>query len=335
MEENRYKCYLCGNEITSLNKTDEHIILNAIGGRLRSSTIICNDCNNKMGETSGSILAEDLSFFSDMLQIKRERSSSHNQIMIDEEGDEVIVDDAGLKFNLRKPSIKIKEIDGEKKMRIVAKNEQQIKGMLNRAVKEGNINQDQADSAFSKAKKENYRPILKKEIFISNGAFPSIIKSAVNFYVDRTHDMETIEHLVPVIKGEKRTEGVIYLYIFKMLPYSTCDKQVTHMIHIEGSKSTRFLYALMEYFSVYTYIVILHDDYEGENINMTYTYDVISNKEVNRKFSCPLKKGDIDTLNQFHMISIAKSISLNIENELTRLWKFGKNDVVLMNFKNF
>lgn len=72
-----------------------------------------------------------------MLQIKRERSSSHNQIMIDEEGDEVIVDDAGLKLNLRKPSIKIKEIDGEKKMRIVAKNEQQIKGMLNRAVKEG------------------------------------------------------------------------------------------------------------------------------------------------------------------------------------------------------
>lgn len=36
----KYHCYICGKEITEENKTDEHIILNAIGGHLHSDTIL-------------------------------------------------------------------------------------------------------------------------------------------------------------------------------------------------------------------------------------------------------------------------------------------------------
>lgn len=32
MSKEGYKCFICGSEITEANKTDEHIILNAIGG---------------------------------------------------------------------------------------------------------------------------------------------------------------------------------------------------------------------------------------------------------------------------------------------------------------
>lgn len=79
MEEEKYYCYLCGKELTDENKSDEHIILNAIGGHLHSYTLLCMECNSKLGEQADAKLAEDLSFFSDMLEIKKNRSNPHKQ----------------------------------------------------------------------------------------------------------------------------------------------------------------------------------------------------------------------------------------------------------------
>lgn len=73
MEEQKYYCYIFGKEITAENRTDEHIILNAIGGHLHSYTIICKDCNTRMGESADAKLAEDLSFFTDMLKVRKNR----------------------------------------------------------------------------------------------------------------------------------------------------------------------------------------------------------------------------------------------------------------------
>ena len=34
-------CYICGKELTKLNESEEHIIPNAIGGKLKSKKLIC------------------------------------------------------------------------------------------------------------------------------------------------------------------------------------------------------------------------------------------------------------------------------------------------------
>lgn len=105
MEEEKYYCYLCGKELTDENKSDEHIILNAIGGHLHSYTLLCKECNSKLGEQADAKLAEDLSFFLDMLEIKKNRSNSHKQVMKDENGQEFVVHAAGAKYELRKPNV--------------------------------------------------------------------------------------------------------------------------------------------------------------------------------------------------------------------------------------
>lgn len=105
MEEEKYYCYLCGKELTDENKSDEHIILNAIGGHLHSYTLLCKECNSKLGEQADAKLAEDLSFFSDMLEIKKNRSNPHKQVMKDENGQEFVVHAVGAKYELRKPNV--------------------------------------------------------------------------------------------------------------------------------------------------------------------------------------------------------------------------------------
>lgn len=293
-EERKYYCYVCDNELTEKNKSDEHIILNAIGGHLHSYTIMCKDCNSRLGEAADAKLAEDLSFYTDMLCVKKNRQNRHCQIMTNEDGQDIVVEGAGKKLKLRCPYVK-KEPDGKNmNIQISARDMNELRGLLRGMVKDNTLTQKDVDKIMEKATITEYKPRLKKTTTISELAFPSIVKSAVNYYVDCFYDIPTIKHLVPYIKGEKDTIDVLYLHHFKELPYEVIKGQITHMIHLEGDKNTRLLYAMMEYYGIFIYIVVLDSNYQGDPVNKTYTYDTVSATETERSFSLLLTLEDLD-----------------------------------------
>ena len=301
IEKEKYFCYVCGEELTEENKSDEHIILNAIGGHLHSYTLLCKKCNSKLGEQADAKLAENLSFFTDMLQVRKNRNKPHKLVMTDRTGLEYVIRDAGTDYELRKPIIYVEKDDVGVKVDITARNMEELSRMLRGQVRLGTLTEEQTNAIMTKASLAEYRPVLNKTISISSEAFPSIIKSAVNFYLDCFHDTDTIKHLIPYVKGEKKCNEVLYLHLFKKLPYCVDNQQVTHMIHLEGHRNTKLLYALMEYFSVYIYVVVLNSDYRGKDINKTYTYDVVSGKEIPRDFTLKLTMEDLEAFrNQPH-----------------------------------
>lgn len=67
-----YTCYVCDDILNSENETVEHIVLNAIGGKLKSRRLICRDCNSKFGSKIDTELAKQLSSFCTLLNIQRE-----------------------------------------------------------------------------------------------------------------------------------------------------------------------------------------------------------------------------------------------------------------------
>lgn len=297
----KYYCYICDSVITEENKSDEHIILNAIGGHLHSYKVLCKDCNNRIGGGPDAKLAEDLSFFTDMLRVSKNRQNQHNQVMTDDEGHEIIVKDAGRNLKLRRPYINVSKGADTTTVNLAVRDKKELKAILDGLVKKGEIRHEDADAIMSKAEVTDHHPTLRTSNSISPEAFPSIIKSAVNLYVDKTGDVARVKHLVPYIEGKGDSNDVLYLHHFKELPYKTDRQQVTHMIHIEGSKETGLLYAMMEYFSIFVYIVVIDDNYSGKDINMSYSYDVVSSKEIERDFSCKLTLQNLeDFKNQPH-----------------------------------
>ena len=64
-------CYACGKEITPSNRSDEHIIPNAIGGRLKSKSLLCKQCNSDFGDSIDSELSRQLNHIGNMLNIKK------------------------------------------------------------------------------------------------------------------------------------------------------------------------------------------------------------------------------------------------------------------------
>jgi transposase-like protein len=57
-------CALCHVELSEANYTREHIIPNAIGGRLKIADFICQSCNSTFGYLWDAELAKQLNWFS-------------------------------------------------------------------------------------------------------------------------------------------------------------------------------------------------------------------------------------------------------------------------------
>lgn len=81
------KCVLCNESLAGKNRSKEHIIPNAIGGRKKTTGFICNTCNNKLGEKWDSDLAKQLNWFSLAVGISRERGYPPKQLVQTVEGD--------------------------------------------------------------------------------------------------------------------------------------------------------------------------------------------------------------------------------------------------------
>ena len=69
----RKTCFLCGCEITNRNDSEEHVIPQAIGGKLSVWGFVCKSCNDRTGRKWDSVLTQQLNPLSLFFGIVRER----------------------------------------------------------------------------------------------------------------------------------------------------------------------------------------------------------------------------------------------------------------------
>ena len=61
-------CLFCEHELNASTKP-EHVLLNALGGRRKSTRLICSDCNNEFGSTIDAALASQVPAIRNTLQL--------------------------------------------------------------------------------------------------------------------------------------------------------------------------------------------------------------------------------------------------------------------------
>src|ERR1700741_3189546 len=124
------KCYVCKTEITPETETDEHIIINAAGGRLKSKELICARCNTEFGEEIDSELAKQLNNLANLLMIKRQRGEPQPIVGHKEPTGEKYILDRGGKPKHGKPTF-LKKTDGSQTTySLKARSEEELLKML-------------------------------------------------------------------------------------------------------------------------------------------------------------------------------------------------------------
>lgn len=309
-------CYLCSDCFTDINSSKEHILLNAIGGFLKSKELLCKDCNSKFGETADAELARQLSFLSSFLQVKRDKGE--NQPIKGgrtKDGKEYHLID-GSKPVLSKPEFKKIEDDGKIQLSLSARSEKEMEAMLEGIKrKHPDFDNESAKKQF-KWKEEYLDEPLSYNIMVGGDlAFKSLVKTALNYYIFSQNEKTQVDHLFDYLKGNSELK-VCNHYNHKKNVYRKEPGEIIHLIQLVGNKNSKLLYCYIELFSAYSFIVLLSDNYTGKNIESTYAYNLITSKVVEKGVTLKLKK------EQFDINSLIEEDSFKIITEkLSRVMK--------------
>lgn len=129
------KCTLCDCEITPKTNSNEHIIPQAIGGRLKVKGFICELCNNKKGDSWDASLAAQLNIFNLFVGTTREKGGAPSQrVEIIGRGEHILRADGNC--DIPNPVYTVTERDSISQLSIQARNHKQLKQQLDRAKKQ-------------------------------------------------------------------------------------------------------------------------------------------------------------------------------------------------------
>ncbi|GAB6392981.1 MAG: HNH endonuclease [Treponematales bacterium] len=272
------RCYLCKQELTKQNETIEHILLNSIGGRITSSKILCKDCNSKFGSSFDAELSKQLNFYANFLMITRERGNPPPVLMVNEKtGEKYYIDHEGVPI-IEKPIVKQEKTANKVGISITARNMEEARSILNGLSKKyKNLNVDEALKQAVHVEKQITEPLSIKLTVGGKESMPAILKMAINYYVEKTGDIESISCAIEELKRNYTTR--VEPIIFDKRLYALDDGEVSHSIFLLGSQSEKKLYAIVELFNAVSFIVKLSENYNKNDFEDLYVFDVLKCEE--------------------------------------------------------
>lgn len=335
-------CYICGEELTKSNESEEHIIPNAIGGKLKSNKLICKKCNNQLGNDIDYKLTKQLDVFSNFLNIERERGKP-NDIIFEEKNtkekykrktDGTFVPKEHVKFERKYND------DGSVTFHIRATNKKDIKKKINELIssKKYKITDENIMDNISY---ENYQPneMYHSSQFGGNDIKLALYKIIINFFISKGGDKKDI---ISLINDLKKKEINHYVKLISLDNADIKKNIIPHILYIEGNNKEHILYSYINFFGVVQYIVLINRTYTGPYIKHTYCYDFISKKEIDISninfgfdyFKILEDKYDINTdisnilMNQFINLSYIKNQIYSLEND--NLSNIEKSDICML-----
>jgi len=280
IDENLVKCYACEQYIVDGNTYDEHIVLNAIGGRLHSKNLLCRQCAPSFDKIDAQ-LAKYFNPVANLLKVRRHRGEPQPiRAEVVNTGEEIFLDPGG-KPRMSKPVIDIKEDNGEASISLVARNEKQAREVL-KGLKRRFPDLD-IEKALGLAVKSEAR--LDSEVYFSlevtgDEIYRSVCKTAVNFYVYNRGEYSYVKRLLPYLKGEEALNCVqLYCPDYDFFPNFLEKGKVFHNLFVGGNPEEKVLYAVVEFFGAFQFVVLLSDQYEGQNFSDFYFFDLIEVRE--------------------------------------------------------
>lgn len=290
------RCFICGELLTDDNKSKEHILLNAAGGKLKTYDIMCKSCNAKLGSKPDEALALQLRPLANFLGVKRDNGTTPNVLLQSASDKKYEMRDGG------RPVLGEAYIDFDPstgKTIVEAGTIGQARTALwnfKKAHPECNLDVEEVLKHFTNRTEYIDEPLKFDTKWGGEEAFRSIAKAAMGYFIYKGHDRRHISHLIEYLLGDEKKD-IVKIYYPDQQPFTLVEGEVLNLIHIVGNKSAATLFAYVVYLGCFPSIILLSDHYDGEDFTETYAHDVMAHQEVDKTITLNMT---IDRFKNYH-----------------------------------
>ena len=318
-------CYMCGVELDDNNRTEEHIILNAIGGVLKSKNLICKQCNSNFGDEIDSRLAKQLQPFSVLMNVDRDRGKTPPIEAVRSSNNEKILVYPGGKPGSSKPEVCFFEDNGQKRYHVVARDRKEM-NQIYKGIKKKYPSATITDTGETI---ENINEKITIEYDLGGEALESVCKTAIGYYVHIGGKQEHIQSFINRFKKHDVWDLCNFCYT-EEISIGKSEDGIFHSIAIVGDPQQKLLYAYIEFFNYYHVLVLLNDDYIGENFRKVYCYNLIKKRESEAFFDVFVTREMVSAILSKALPDYGKPLvrelqstvrQIEIKNSIDKVWK--------------
>lgn len=274
------QCYVCETEIQPENRYKEHILLNSLGGKLKSDSLLCQKCAPCF-DAIDTALSKQLNSIGLLLNIKRDRGTNPSiKATIGDTGEEIFIAAGGKPVPI-KPVVKATIIDGALHLSISARDKKQMRQVLQGLKRK--YSWLDVEVTLNEAVSRGFymtSPVHHQETVGGEEAFRAICKMAIGFYLHQGGTRDVIAHLIPYIKDGQNCSCVWFFYPDNFTALDGEDLTIFHTLHVKGDPSEGILFAHIDFFSTFKFLVLLSNRYDSNLFQATYKFDVVKSEMV-------------------------------------------------------
>lgn len=305
------RCIRCKEILTHKNNSREHIVPRAIGGRKEVKGVLCKKCNEIKGREWDTPLAEQTRFLFTYFNGTRQKKPTRGIVRESIDGTKIRLLDSG-EMTIAETVCELVNIDGKKCINLQAPSEEEAKNALKKLQKEHPDITINIEEMLTHAKYTStpFEGVFKESLsFGGQEQGKSIVCSCLTLAtLKRINPHQCHNAMEYLFQNGIPCFG--YYYTDKDPIINRPTDSILHCVSIKGSATEKTLIGYVEYFSVHRMLVLLDDNFTGQDIEATYCININTKSEIGVTIEFPT---DVATVRQsfdytFFDTSIIKNV---------------------------
>ncbi len=265
-------CALCGSQITALNDSEEHVIANALGGRLKVRSFLCAPCNSSTGHRWDAELASQLQVLCLLVGGDRERGQTSPLVVTTTTGQALrITPDQGL--SLAHPSYKAEKTENGLRISFVARTMAEARQRLRELkAKYPTIDLEAAEAQVRSS--WAWPEGLMNHSFQIGGpaASRALVKSVAAFAFHSGLPANAFADAIAYLRRAEEPPPLGWYYATDPLGGRLEGTPVT-CVGVHANPRTGMVLGYAEYFGIHRAVVALGDGYTGAEVRAVHGFD--------------------------------------------------------------
>lgn len=286
-------CILCRALITADNDSKEHLIPNAIGGRLTLSGVLCGKCNNNTGHLWDSDLARQLNSLSLLFETRRQRGDVPSQVFKTTSGEELKLKNDGSMTPARPIHQETSKADGTVQIHMTAETMPALRVRLMGLKRKFPALDIEALLTQATAEAEYPKGMLHFPLRLGGPhAGRSIVKSALALAATNGVDAEACVDAREYLIGTANAGPFGYFYS-RDLVIGRPPGVPLHCVAVSNRGAGGQLLAYVELYGALRVVIRLANAYTGADVHVAYALDPTTGEKLNVDLDLALGRDDI------------------------------------------